>query len=262
MHVATSKLALFSLSALAMLGACGGDATPAPEAPPAATAAPTASATPPPVATPVVTAAPAPPPRGFASASEAAKAALDALVAKDAAAMGKACVDEAACKALEAKVAGLEQHQPTPCPASSPKAECFTVRKGANKGTLAVTTTQLEGRHLVASAELEVKREGQAEGVVDSKKGTTVVMAQKGGDAPTVGQAGELFRQVDQNIPFIGGSWALVAIVSVDKLDKGKVHVTVKEEKSQVTINGKKLDHFSKGANLRLKWAQVSQGPL
>lgn len=261
MHVATSKLALLSLSALALLGACGGDAVPAPEAPPAATATASASA-PPPAATPVVTAAPAPPPRGFASASEAAKAALDALVAKDAAALGKACVDEAACKALEGKVAGLEQHLPAPCPASAPKAECFTVKKGASKGTLTVTTTQLEGRHLVAGAELEVKKEGQAEGVVDSKKGATVIMTQKGGDAPTVGQAGELFRQVDQNIPFIGGSWALVALVSVDKLDKGKVHVTVKEEKSQVTINGKKLDHFSKGANLRLKWAQVSQGPL
>jgi hypothetical protein len=42
----------------------------------------------------------------------------------------------------------------------------------------------------------------------------------------------------------------------VDKTDKDTVTLTILEEQSSITMNGKKVNHFSPGARMKIKVAK------
>ena len=71
----------------------------------------------------------------------------------------------------------------------------------------------------------------------------------KPGDANPLGMLGGL----------LGGTisgWVVVASAKVDKIDKDTVTLTILGEQSSVTVNGKKVNHFSPGARMKIMAAK------
>jgi hypothetical protein len=74
-------------------------------------------------------------------------------------------------------------------------------------------------------------------------------------DAPPAGSKGQLYVHFEQDLPLLGHTtgWLGVADVTVKDAKNGSVTLTIDAEKSNITVNGKKVDHFKKGNQLKLE---------
>ena len=72
-------------------------------------------------------------------------------------------------------------------------------------------------------------------------------------DAPKVGEKAVLYKRFEQEIgPIKATGWLAIADVTVKKVDGRKVVLAMSAEKSTIVVNGKKLDHFTSGAEVKL----------
>lgn len=72
-------------------------------------------------------------------------------------------------------------------------------------------------------------------------------------DAPKVGGKAVLYKRFEQEIgPIKATGWLAIADVTVKKVDGRKVVLAISAEKSNIVVNGKKLDHFTSGAEVKL----------
>jgi hypothetical protein len=90
-------------------------------------------------------------------------------------------------------------------------------------------------------------------GTLQSRTLNRLVIALTDTTAPRVGATGELSKRVATNI---GGlsitAWLTIAKVTVEKVAGKLVTVRIDETTSQINVNGKPLDHFTAGSELRL----------
>ena len=88
-------------------------------------------------------------------------------------------------------------------------------------------------------------------------KNAGVITIQLDGPLPGPGATGELSRRIDASVPFLGGGFIGIATVRVQKVDGKRVTMDLVEEESKMTVNGGKLNHFTPGVDIRLKWSEA-----
>ena len=94
------------------------------------------------------------------------------------------------------------------------------------------------------------------EGTILSRKGDTLTLTTTGGEAPPVGATGTLSKHIVKQM--FGAEvvmWLTVADVKVSAVGKTTVTLTLVEETSVITVDGQKVDHFTKDSKTRLEWA-------
>lgn len=71
---------------------------------------------------------------------------------------------------------------------------------------------------------------------------------------PAVGAKGKLYKFFEADVPILGHTtgWLEIGEVTVSKIGKDEVTLTIDKEKSQVVMNGKKVEGFQKGAKVKL----------
>lgn len=93
-------------------------------------------------------------------------------------------------------------------------------------------------------------------GTIMSRVGKDVTIEAPADPSPPVGTKGNLSRYFEQQIgPISTSGWLGIADVTVKKIDKGKVVVTVVTEKSNVVVNGKKVNHFAPGTRVKVEFS-------
>lgn len=95
--------------------------------------------------------------------------------------------------------------------------------------------------------------EVEVDGEIAAKSGKTLTITSKAAGELKVGMKGELLKSFTQNIGFTVTGKIVIAEVEVKAVAGDKVTLTILEEKSQVTINGRKSDHFTPKAAVTLK---------
>ena len=88
-------------------------------------------------------------------------------------------------------------------------------------------------------------------GDIISAVGTTVTIRYKSDKPPTAGARGELLKHFDTGV--VTG-WMTIAEVTVKVALPDKVVLGIDAEKSQVSVNGQKLNHFKPGTAVKLQW--------
>lgn len=94
------------------------------------------------------------------------------------------------------------------------------------------------------------------EGTILSRKGDSITLTTTGGEAPPVGATGALSKHIVKQM--FGAEvvmWLTVADVKVSAVGKTTVTLTLVEETSVITVDGQKVDHFTKDSKTRLEWA-------
>ena len=81
------------------------------------------------------------------------------------------------------------------------------------------------------------------------KKKVTVTLA--AGPLPRPGQEGTLLKYFKKGI--LSG-WIVIATVKVSKVKGRKVGLKILKRKSAMRVNGKKVNHFTKGARIKLSF--------
>jgi hypothetical protein len=96
------------------------------------------------------------------------------------------------------------------------------------------------------------------EGSIASRKGSLlVVTTAAGAKAPVVGAKGSLFRYFEQQVgPFNTTGWLGIADVTVKGAKDGRLELTIDAEKSDIVVNGKKVNHFEAGIRVKLEPAK------
>lgn len=114
-----------------------------------------------------------------------------------------------------------------------------------------------------APAAAPAKRAGKGEPAQAAAEITGTLVGRNGKEvtvelsaAPPVGAKGSLLKRFDQEIgPIKATGWLGIADVSVKKVDGRKVVLAIEAEKSDIVLNGKKLDHYTSGAQVKLELA-------
>ena len=71
--------------------------------------------------------------------------------------------------------------------------------------------------------------------------------------APSVGAKGELSKRVATQLGGISiTAWLTIAEITVEKTSGPRVTVRIDKKTSQVKVNGKAVDHFTSGSEVRL----------
>lgn len=94
------------------------------------------------------------------------------------------------------------------------------------------------------------------EGKLASRAGKAVVIEASG--APAAGAKGKLYTHFEQDLPLLGhtSGWLGIADVTVKGAKAGKITLTIDAETSNIKVNGKKVDHFKKGNQVKLELAK------
>lgn len=72
---------------------------------------------------------------------------------------------------------------------------------------------------------------------------------------PAIGQTGELSKYFETNLfGFNSSGWLVIGYVEITKIQNDIVSVKVIEQKSEMTINGSKKNHFEKGNKVKFLW--------
>ena len=96
---------------------------------------------------------------------------------------------------------------------------------------------------------------GTQQATIQSSRRGTVVLKGTGGTVPPQGANGELLKKVDTNLGKMSiSAWVNIAAVQVTTVKGSKVTLEIVEEKSQMTVNGKKTNHFTPGSRVKLEW--------
>ncbi|HSO39156.1 MAG TPA: hypothetical protein VLT33_41805 [Labilithrix sp.] len=255
-----------------LLAACGGAARVTPASPPPApvVVAPAPTAAP---ATAEVAPAPPAPPALPTDAEGTAKAFFDAVGKHDADAAARVADPKLArgqarvyADVTDVQVVGAAKPELWPhLPDGLVLYEASFVRKKRTERIIvAVGNEPANGGFKVVGLRnlTEMAEEEAAKPVAQTEaKGKLLTKQTKGGcqieiasGTPTVGEKADLFRMVDKSIPLIGGSWVLIAAAEVTAVKGKTVSLKILEEKANVKINGKKLDHYTVGVPVILKW--------
>jgi hypothetical protein len=90
-------------------------------------------------------------------------------------------------------------------------------------------------------------------GSIVSRKGNVLTIRTTAGFLPPVDAKATLYRRFEQQLgPISASGWLEVAKVIVKKAAPGSIDVTIAEEKSTILLNGKKVNHFGSGADVKL----------
>jgi hypothetical protein len=91
-------------------------------------------------------------------------------------------------------------------------------------------------------------------GTLAAKVGATVTVRTSDATGVVAGQKGHLYRRLDVHTGSvnISGVWLGIADVTVKSAAANRVVVVVDDEKSILSINGKKVEAFPAGATLKL----------
>lgn len=100
-----------------------------------------------------------------------------------------------------------------------------------------------------------------AKGKLSSKPVAGIVRVEIESTTPNVGDKVELSRQVDPSLPFIGGSWVVIADTEVTAVSGKAVTLKILAQKSEMKIHGKPLDHYTPGVPISLEWTAGSTKP-
>lgn len=94
------------------------------------------------------------------------------------------------------------------------------------------------------------------EGKLASRAGKAVVIDAPG--SPAAGAKGKLYTHFEQDLPLLGhtSGWLGIADVTVKGVKAGKITLTINAETSNINVNGKKVDHFKKGNQVKLELAK------
>jgi hypothetical protein len=145
------------------------------------------------------------------------------------------------------------------------KAALALFEKSCSRG---YTSSCSEKRRAKAAIDAATAPE-EFEGKLVSKAGQTLKVQLNGSAAPAAGAPAEVSRFFESKpgeanpLGILGGllggtisGWVVVASAKVDKLDKDTVTLTISEERSAIIMNGKKVNHFSPGARMKLAVAR------
>lgn len=92
------------------------------------------------------------------------------------------------------------------------------------------------------------------EGVLVSRKGKKVVIEVDHPDPPPAGEKAVLYKWFEKQIgPFASSGWLGIADVTITKVHEGKLTLKITEELSKIVVDGKKVNHFKKGAKVKLE---------
>lgn len=98
------------------------------------------------------------------------------------------------------------------------------------------------------------------EGKLVSRVGSTIVIdlgRASSGAAPSAGQKGVLYRFFEQDIgPIHTTGWLGIADVTVKDVKGSKIRLDLVAEKSVIMLNGKKVNHFESGNQVKLEITQ------
>ncbi|NUQ74403.1 MAG: hypothetical protein HUU21_12675 [Polyangiaceae bacterium] len=96
------------------------------------------------------------------------------------------------------------------------------------------------------------------EGTIASRSGALLVVTPAAGSkGPPVGSKGNLFRYFEQQVgPFNTTGWLGIADVTVKGVKEGRLELTIDAEKSEIVVNGRKVNHFEAGNRVKLEPAK------
>lgn len=94
-------------------------------------------------------------------------------------------------------------------------------------------------------------------GKLVARRGTNVTIAPDDGAAkPEAGAKATLSKHFVKDLGFLKTQgWLEIASVTVKDAGK-KIVLTIVEEKSKMTVNGKPVNHFKAGAKVKLVWGK------
>lgn len=101
-----------------------------------------------------------------------------------------------------------------------------------------------------ACGELKATENAEGTGKLLSRVGPTITI-KLNGPLPPPKATGELSKMSDM-VLFKG--WLTIAKVTVKDAGANGVVLTMTEERSVATVNGKKVNHFTPGTEIRLTW--------
>lgn len=106
----------------------------------------------------------------------------------------------------------------------------------------------------VSSSPAKVTAKPEYQGTIGARSGKSLTLQISGVAANAAGAKAELFRRFGQNLGALSVTgWLDVAEVIVRKVDAGQVVVEVVKEKSDIRVNGKRVDHFGPGETIKLE---------
>ena len=251
-----------------MATACGGGAEEAPPvmAPPVPLAAPSVEAPKASAAPSVAKAEETKPPEpavvapGFADGSIAVLKLLVGLKANDTAAIESAIYPDVQWRRIPEKLGTLRSFELGPVDESTHMVTAKMVFP-ASKVVFAFDTKAESGKWRVRDFRMTEVTQASVDGVLVSRKGKEIKMQSKRGWLPEVGAEGEFSREIDKSVPLFGGGMVSIARTRVTKIDGDTVTLEMLEELSKMNVNGKKLDHFTKGVHVQLAWGMKVPAP-
>jgi len=99
---------------------------------------------------------------------------------------------------------------------------------------------------------------GPVTGTIVSRKGKTLTVAVDQAP-PEAGAEGTLLKYFEKQILGMHTTgWLDIAAVKVKQAKEGQVQLVIVEEHSQMTVNGKKVNHFVKGTTVKLEIGAAS----
>lgn len=104
---------------------------------------------------------------------------------------------------------------------------------------------------------------GSLEGTVVKRNGNVVTLYTDAteGDAPAAGTKADMSKHFEEKFGNMNMSgWLGVATVEIVRMDKEITEVRIIKEKSEITVNDEKVDHFKVGKRMKIEWpAQVEE---
>ncbi len=106
-----------------------------------------------------------------------------------------------------------------------------------------------------------VARAASVEGTLVARQGKILTIDATAASAPA-GAKGVLYRRFGEQLGgFSLTGWLAIADVKVKEFKDGKLVLTIEAEKSDIRVNGKKVDHFQAGTKVKLEMAGSATDP-
>jgi hypothetical protein len=122
------------------------------------------------------------------------------------------------------------------------------------KGVIASSSYKTSTRTAAVSTSAPPPTKQERQGTIASRTGQIITLRIAGTSAVALGAKGSLYRRFGQSIGSITMTgWLEVAEVIVRRLDAHSIDVEVIKEKSDIRVNGKRVDHFAPGETIKLE---------
>jgi hypothetical protein len=103
----------------------------------------------------------------------------------------------------------------------------------------------------------------ELQGKVTSHNNKTVVLTVDPGATPAMGDSVDVFKYFERTV--LNGTmtgWLGVALARVTAVRGTQVTLTIVEERSEIIMNGSKVDHFKLGNRMKLTWPYEKPEPV